>query len=123
MGSAGFTSILNRTCSIQKRTMTGVDSGGKPIGVFGEVQADVPCRIEMNMKPLERLKQGKHEDGIIQIIRVFNLMLETTAQVTDNEDCRIILDDDRVFDVSIVARGDDLTSAHHLEAELVEVKS
>lgn len=119
MGTAGFTSILNRTCAIQKQTFTDVDANGQPVGTFANVATDVPCRLEIQ----QRIIDATQEDPVERVVKDFNIMFESDAAITDDESCRIVMDNGEVFDVDSVNRGDDLKNIHHLEAKLKEVTS
>lgn len=104
--------LLNRTCSIQRKAITGL-SGGQKTGSFVEVVADVPCRL--NVKNRTHIIDDKQV-----VIAEFKIFFQAGTDIQARD--RIVMDDGLTYSAPVGASRFDASSRqHHLEVLLEKV--
>jgi len=110
-----FLATLNKTCTIQRKTVTGADEGNQPIWNWTTDQdTDVPCRREIERRETREIVTG-------QKVVVEKDILYLPAGTDITEEARVILDGE-TLSVENAFIAEDQHVAHHVEANLRRLK-
>ena len=109
-----FTGLLNRTCNIQRKTLT-ADGRGGATSAWANVYTSIPCRIS-TQSGQEKEIYARETNNIFR-----NMYIEYSANYTITEQDRVV-SDSITWDIASIETVDSFSNEHHQKIVIRRLK-